>query len=278
MALSPTDSFILPYGAGPQLYIGFQAETVPGTPANTTLNYIPVESDQVSFTYDPGRTVIPLATGDLYPDFTFADQQAKLTGSFEFPIFPSVGANLLSLCGLTSGSNVGSGATFTVTATGGVITAIAVTAGGTLYNAPPKIVITGAGTGATAFATIAGGIVTSVTVTNGGTGYTGTPTAAASPVGSLGPIQIPQYITFYVGRASAEEVYPGCRCKMITITATNNKPLMCKLEFEGISVPITTGVTGVPSIPQPDVTGGNVGYFGPVVLGLLIQVQDMILL
>lgn len=264
-ALSPTDNILLPYGAGPQLYIGFEAETVPGVPNGTSpLTYIPVEADQVSFTYDPGRSALQLATGDFYPDFVNVDLQAKLTGSFEFPVFPTVGVSLLNLCGLNNGPASGSGLTLgTILVTNGGISSVPVSAGGTLYVVPPKIVINGTGTGAKVHAvmtTPTSGIVASVAIDSPGTGYTGTPTATITAEGSLGGIQIPQYVTFYVGRAAAEEVYPGCRCKMITFTATNNKPLMCKLEFEGIAQPITTGITGVPAIAQPDVSGGNVEY------------------
>jgi FtsP/CotA-like multicopper oxidase with cupredoxin domain len=62
---------------------------------------------------------------------------------------------------------------------GGVLTAIAMTNGGTGYQTPPGVHITGGGGfGATAVATISGpgGIVTGITVTNGGSGYTSAPT------------------------------------------------------------------------------------------------------
>lgn len=71
---------------------------------------------------------------------------------------------------------VGSGATATATVASGVVTGIAVGAGGTLYAAAPTVVITGAGTGATATATVINGIVIAITVTAGGTGYTSAPT------------------------------------------------------------------------------------------------------
>lgn len=71
---------------------------------------------------------------------------------------------------------VGSGATATASVTSGVVTGIAVTAGGTEYATAPTVVITGAGTGATATATVVNGIVTAIAVTAGGTGYTSAPT------------------------------------------------------------------------------------------------------
>lgn len=67
----------------------------------------------------------------------------------------------------------GTGATAgTVTITAGVITAIAVSAGGTGYTVAPTVAITGGGgSGATATATISGGAVTGIVITAGGTGY-----------------------------------------------------------------------------------------------------------
>ena len=78
-------------------------------------------------------------------------------------------------------SGAGSGATFSVTRSANVITAIGVTAGGTGYTAPPTITITGGGgTGAVAVANVnAAGVITSVTVVSGGTGYTTDPTIGA---------------------------------------------------------------------------------------------------
>lgn len=63
-------------------------------------------------------------------------------------------------------------ATATASITGGAITRIDITKGGTGYVRAPRVVITGAGTGATATATVASGAVTKVEVTNGGSGYT----------------------------------------------------------------------------------------------------------
>ncbi len=78
----------------------------------------------------------------------------------------------------TTISGVGSGATFSVTRSANVITAIGVTNGGTGFTAPPIITITGGGgTGAVAVANVnAAGVITSVTVVSGGTGYTTDPT------------------------------------------------------------------------------------------------------
>jgi len=67
-----------------------------------------------------------------------------------------------------------SGATATAIVSGGSVTGINVTAGGTGYTNAPSITFSGnvGGTGATATAIVSGGSVTGINVTAGGTGYT----------------------------------------------------------------------------------------------------------
>ena len=69
------------------------------------------------------------------------------------------------------GNSGGSGATATATVTAGVVTAIAVTAGGTGYTGGATVAIQGGGGVATAEATVVAGVVTAIAVTNGGDGY-----------------------------------------------------------------------------------------------------------
>ena len=65
----------------------------------------------------------------------------------------------------------GDGATATATVVGGVVTVIAVNAGGMGYVAAPDVIITGSGDGAMATATVVAGVVTAVAVDAGGAGY-----------------------------------------------------------------------------------------------------------
>lgn len=74
-----------------------------------------------------------------------------------------------------TGGGGGSGATGTYTASGGTVTSINLTNGGSGYIITPNVVFTGAGSGATAVASIGAGSVTAINVTNGGTGLIGTP-------------------------------------------------------------------------------------------------------
>jgi len=60
---------------------------------------------------------------------------------------------------------------------GGPVTSIAVTNGGSGYILAPTVTITGAGSNASAFATLTGGAVTGITVTNAGDGYSAAPGA-----------------------------------------------------------------------------------------------------
>lgn len=73
----------------------------------------------------------------------------------------------------------GAQATGTAVIEGGVVTAINVTSGGSGYNSPPTISISGGGgSGAYAVANVVGGAVLSITVVSPGSGYTSAPTVA----------------------------------------------------------------------------------------------------
>lgn len=71
----------------------------------------------------------------------------------------------------------GSGATFTVTVTGGAVTAVTVSNGGTGYTTGQAIEFAGDGNYATATVTAPAGVITGVVITSPGTGYTTAPTA-----------------------------------------------------------------------------------------------------
>ncbi|MBC7621245.1 MAG: hypothetical protein H7293_20050 [Candidatus Saccharibacteria bacterium] len=76
----------------------------------------------------------------------------------------------------------GQGVILTPTVVGGVITAVAVTAGGTGYVTGASIVVSGTiGSGAIGTITAAAGVITAVTLTAGGTAYT-TPTVTVAVV------------------------------------------------------------------------------------------------
>jgi hypothetical protein len=67
----------------------------------------------------------------------------------------------------------GTGATFNITLTAGVVTDVEVTNGGSEYIAAPSLTVGDpTGTGATVRANVSGGAITSVTITDGGSGYT----------------------------------------------------------------------------------------------------------
>src|SRR4051812_12782624 len=68
---------------------------------------------------------------------------------------------------------------WTRTGSGGPVTAINVTNGGSGYLVPPIVTITGSGSTAAATANLTGGVVTSINVTNGGEGYTTTGTTVS---------------------------------------------------------------------------------------------------
>ena len=86
------------------------------------------------------------------------------------------------------------GATATAVVSGGAVTAITLTRGGSGYTSSPTVTLTGGGgSGATATATISNGVVTGFTITDGGSGYTSAPTVTI--VGTA----IPSGITSFNG-------------------------------------------------------------------------------
>lgn len=90
-------------------------------------------------------------------------------------------ASANSVCG------VGYGAEFSLTISGGVVTAITVDDGGQDYDAAETTFTIedpiGGGTGATGTVTIAGGVITAAAVTNGGSGYSSDAFATATSSG-----------------------------------------------------------------------------------------------
>jgi formylglycine-generating enzyme required for sulfatase activity len=74
------------------------------------------------------------------------------------------------------------GATAVATVSGGALTSVTVTSGGSGYRGAPGVTfIGGAGTGASAVAQVSLGVVTQITVTSPGSGYTNAPLVAIDP-------------------------------------------------------------------------------------------------
>ena len=131
----------------------------------------------------------------------------------------------------------GSGATATATVSGGKVSAITITSGGTGYTSAPTISISGgAGTGATGTATISGGKVSAITLTSGGSGYG--PVVEISGGGGSG--------------ASADATISGGRVTAITITS---------------------GGTGYTTVPSITLSGG--GGNGATASALLAMWSDL---
>jgi hypothetical protein len=82
-------------------------------------------------------------------------------------------------CGQT---NAGSGGAGTASLSGTSVNAISVASGGSGYNNPPFVTLTGGGgSGATAHAVVSGGVIASFVVDTPGTGYTSAPTVNLNP-------------------------------------------------------------------------------------------------
>ncbi|MGD0281726.1 MAG: hypothetical protein ABSB95_05115 [Dissulfurispiraceae bacterium] len=97
-------------------------------------------------------------------------------------------ATIIASVNESGNSGGGSGATASAIVSGGKVTGITVTAGGSGYTSTPTVTISGGfGSGAAAVATVSGGKVTGITVTAGGSSYTSAPTI---PIGTVNLISV----------------------------------------------------------------------------------------
>ena len=127
--------------------------------------------------------VNPIATRYVLNDNVTYDTSTKNyaenTATTNFAHSPIIGwlKDGLPLYGPYGYDGGSTGATATASISGGTVTAVNITAGGTLYQSAPLVAFSGGGgSSAVATAVLSGGVVTSVIITNGGTGYTSAPT------------------------------------------------------------------------------------------------------
>ncbi len=151
---------------------------------------------------------------------------------------------------------LGAGATAVATVSGGVITSILVTSGGTGYSAPTVGITAMDGTGAAASAVVAGGVITAINVTSGGSGYVGIrkfvdglpglTAAGANNLGQYLPIGIPDTLT-----------YPGSDYYVIELGQYAEKMHS--------DLPPTT-LRGYRQINTTDTTVSRFHYLGPILI------------
>jgi hypothetical protein len=155
-------------------------------------------NEAVSFDYDLAHNpqngqyhshVNPLATrylvGDNITYNSSTKQYAENTATTTFQHSPIIGwmQDGLPLYGPYGYDGGSTGATGTAGISGGSVTFVSVTNGGTLYQSVPLVTFTGGGgSGAAATAVVSGGVVTAVNMTSGGTGYTSAPTVTIGGV------------------------------------------------------------------------------------------------
>jgi len=211
LTVAPVTSTAAPVGqdqvtaAVPLTYRTFDTETAAYvfTPVTTAIGVVVGPQSTVELFFGVNRAQITGATDALYASLLRFTEGGNL-----MDVYLPVSARVTSLSGLWIGdvavSNVlnqtpaqrfvvdvtrtvpspvilsgggGTGATATATVSGGPLTALTVTNGGSGYSVAPAVVLSGGGgTGATATATISGGVVTGFTVASGGSNYTSAPT------------------------------------------------------------------------------------------------------
>lgn len=184
----------------------------------TVLNYSTLVNNPVSFT--PGQdTKIFISTaynrGDTVPTQSFT---------------------------LGSVSAVGSGATATVTVSGGAVTAIQITAGGSGYINGAVIAFTGTGgSGASATLTVANGVVTGYSNLIGGSGYpTSGTTAAITGFAGSGSVSVGD-VEIGLTAATSVNLYEGTRLAF-------NDGGVIKPVYVSAYTP--AGAKGIPIIPS----------------------------
>jgi hypothetical protein len=148
----------------------------------------------------------------------------------------------------------GTGATAgTVTLSSQTVTAIAVSTGGSGYNAPPDVVISGGGgAGARAYCTLTAGVVTAITVSNVGSGYTSQPTVTIVPAGNDRGRQATTLVTMSAGAVASIAVGLGGQ-------GYNNPPTISFVGGGGSGASFTAAVSGGAVTTFTQVSGGS-GY------------------
>lgn len=158
------------------------------------------------------------------------------------------------------------GATATATLkTGGRLTSINLSNGGTGYVSAPTVTISGGGgSGASAYATISSGSVTNITIVHGGNGYTTAPTVTISGGSGSGasatvdPVTIEKQIDkVEVTDGGSGFLYSANYVNVITFNGTPISGTSYTLSCPLTGITINNAGAGFTSTPTIQITGGE---------------------
>ncbi|HEX7497734.1 MAG TPA: fibronectin type III domain-containing protein, partial [Candidatus Limnocylindrales bacterium] len=209
-------------------------------------------------TVELGSQAKPAVAGDLTtPDYF------GTTPNYANSPLPTDGA----VVGFTGGG--GTGATATATTTGGVVTAVAITKGGTGYTAPPTVsFLGGTGAGATATANLDTS-VGSISVTAPGTGYTSIPNVSITGGGGTGATASAALSGEVASIAVADGGTGFTSVPPILISSSGGGTGATATATAGLGAITVAGAAGYTSAPTVGVTGGGgAGAAATAVLGV----------
>lgn len=215
---------------------------------NTGTGYLPGDVVQVAFS-GGGSDTTPIITATVTAGNIVA--LTLIAGGSGYPsgTFP-----------LSFSGGGGTGATGTFTSSGGVVTAVALTNGGSSYTGTPTISFPIPGSGAAITAVESGGAVTSLSITSGGSGYvtgtyalsfagSGTGASATYTVNASGVVASTTILAGGTGYATAPTV------SIPTGSGASAVPLLSQGSVTGLT--IVNGGTNITGTPTVTFSGGS---------------------
>lgn len=181
--------FLRALGYQPGVQLNPLIDNTDGAPISTTDQIIgalarlprgridrPFRVNRGNFSTITGQKPTPLRASALNEARTQI-YEALQSGAYEFVVQRLTSSGTINRFAVL---RLASGAAMSATVSGGIVTAINITSGGTYYVTGQTLAFTGVGSGAKGTIIATNGVITGVTIINGGSGYTTEPTVAVA--------------------------------------------------------------------------------------------------